>query len=93
MPGCEFVREFPICIQHLAIRNFFAGVAELVDAQDLKSCEEQSSCGFKSRPRHAPTFKLSRSLCERRSPAALLRDPALGPPASPFMDRAKLNAV
>jgi hypothetical protein len=29
-----------------------AGVAELVDAQDLKSCGAQAPCGFKSRPRH-----------------------------------------
>ena len=27
-------------------------MAELVDAQDLKSCVLQRACGFESRPRH-----------------------------------------
>jgi hypothetical protein len=29
-----------------------AGVAELADAQDLKSCDAKASCGFDPRPRH-----------------------------------------
>jgi hypothetical protein len=29
-----------------------AGVAELADAQDLKSWVAQAACGFNSRPRH-----------------------------------------
>jgi hypothetical protein len=29
-----------------------AGVAELADAQDLKSWVAQAACGFDSRPRH-----------------------------------------
>jgi hypothetical protein len=29
-----------------------AGVAELADAQDLKSWAAQAACGFDSRPRH-----------------------------------------
>lgn len=29
-----------------------AGVAELADAQDLKSCDPKGSCGFDPRPRH-----------------------------------------
>ena len=29
-----------------------AGMAELVDAQDLKSCVLQRACGFESRSRH-----------------------------------------
>ena len=30
-----------------------AGVAKLVDAQDLKSCSSQGECRFDSGPRHA----------------------------------------
>jgi hypothetical protein len=30
----------------------YAWVAKLVDAQDLKSCEDNTSCRFKSGPRH-----------------------------------------
>jgi hypothetical protein len=30
----------------------FAGVAKLVDAQDLKSCSPQGECRFDSGPRH-----------------------------------------
>ncbi len=30
-------------------------MVELVDTQDLKSCEQQCSCGFKSRPGHLKT--------------------------------------
>jgi hypothetical protein len=30
----------------------YAGVAELADAQDLKSWVAQAACGFDSRPRH-----------------------------------------
>ena len=32
--------------------NDHAPVVELVDTQDLKSCDQQWSCGFKSRPGH-----------------------------------------
>ena len=31
-----------------------AGVVELVDTQDLKSCEPKRSYGFDSRPRYKP---------------------------------------
>ena len=34
------------------IQDTIARVAELVDAQDLKSCENQPSCRFKSGLRH-----------------------------------------
>ena len=30
----------------------YAEVAKLADAQDLKSCEPQGSCGFDPHPRH-----------------------------------------
>ncbi len=46
-------------------------VAELVDAQDLKSCGEQSPCGFKSRPRHVAGS-------EPKAHAPLAQRPALG---------------
>ena len=32
-----------------------AGVAELADAQDLKSCDAKASCGFDPRPRQSLT--------------------------------------
>ncbi len=40
----------------------YAGVAELADAQDLKSCEGQTSYRFDSGLRHhkVPTFKYRR---------------------------------
>ena len=41
-----------------AIDNFLAGVAELVDAQDLKSCGPQGPCRFKSDPRHEKGFRV-----------------------------------
>jgi hypothetical protein len=34
------------------LQAFCAGVAELADAQDLKSWAWQRACGFDSRPRH-----------------------------------------
>jgi hypothetical protein len=34
--------------------GFHAGVAELADAQDLKSWVAQAACGFDSRPRQIP---------------------------------------
>ena len=41
----------------------FAGVAELADAQDLKSCGRLLPCRFKSGPRHhAPVAQLDRAL-------------------------------
>src|SRR5699024_12864761 len=47
--------------------HYFAGVAELADAQDLKSCDERSSYRFDSGPRHhhfnrAPIAQLDRVL-------------------------------
>ena len=34
------------------LRNPYAGVAKLADAQDLKSWDPKGSCGFDPRPRH-----------------------------------------
>jgi hypothetical protein len=39
-----------------AILHLNAGVAELADAQDLKSCDPKGSCGFDPRPRHLKTM-------------------------------------
>ncbi len=38
-----------------------AGVAELADAQDLKSWVPQGACGFDSRPRHSSTLESQRA--------------------------------
>ena len=37
----------------------YAGVVELVDTQDLKSCEPKRSYGFDSRPRYITSLKTS----------------------------------
>ena len=38
--------------------DFHAGVAELVDARDLKSLGGYPLCGFESRPRHSVQLEL-----------------------------------
>src|SRR4051812_18106966 len=47
-----------------------AGVAELADAQDLKSWVAQAACGFDSRPRHSPRSRSVR--CKGRFSGARL---------------------
>ncbi|MBF8296520.1 MAG: hypothetical protein HW389_3065 [Bacteroidetes bacterium] len=52
LPYLDTYKRRAIPNLQFTIRNFLAGVAELVDAQDLKSCVLQRACGFESRPRH-----------------------------------------
>ena len=40
---------------HVRYLHHYAGVAELADAQDLKSCDAKASCGFDPRPRQSVT--------------------------------------
>ena len=40
----------------------YAGVAEQADAQDLKSCDGQTSYRFDSGPRHQKTYNLLRKI-------------------------------
>ena len=47
----------------------YAGVAELADAQDLKSCDPKGSCGFETRPRHLESSTYGDQAAGRR-PAA-----------------------
>jgi hypothetical protein len=49
-------------MKRLASRNMVldAGVAELADAQDLKSWAAKAACGFNSRPRHHKINELRR---------------------------------
>ncbi len=56
----------------IIIFNYPAWVAELVDAQDLKSCVLQRACGFESRSRH----NMAGSQPEADAPQA--QSPALG---------------
>jgi hypothetical protein len=61
-PSCRIV-EVRLTERH-------AGVAELADAQDLKSWVAQAACGFDSRPRHQILRKSSGSRDQRRRPAS-----------------------
>ena len=53
-PGKALRREGTIGSRH------DAGVAELADAQDLKSWDPQGSCGFDSHPRHKALYLVDR---------------------------------
>ena len=46
----------------------YAGVAELADAQDLKSWVPQGACGFDSRPRHQILRKSASSSVDSAMP-------------------------
>ena len=56
--------RIPSPAYNIVYETFFAGVAEQVDAQDLKSCGEFSPYRFDSDPRHknAPLAQLDRVL-------------------------------
>ena len=42
----------------MQILSKYAGVAELADAQDLKSWVPRGACGFKTRPRQTTKFRM-----------------------------------
>ena len=52
-------RSEGVMISRLFLSRIFTLVVELVDTQDLKSCGQQCSCGFNSRP----GYDISKSRC------------------------------